>query len=99
MPPSRRRVETLLPAAALLSVYFPKYFFVFSPNSPRRAADEAVGALELLGLGWFGVMKVRPDLSVEILRDAQGPPLPDRTSEYESLRAALTFPSARSRRS
>jgi hypothetical protein len=84
-------LEAVLPSAALLSHYFPRFYIAFSPNSPRRAADEAVGALELLGLPWFGVIKVQPDLSVDELRKPKGRPDPDRCSEYESLRAQVTI--------
>jgi hypothetical protein len=89
-------VEALLPGAALLSLYFPGFYIAFSPNSPQRAADEAVGALELLGLPWIGVLKVRPDLSVDEPRKPKGCPDPDRSSLYESLRAKVTIGRGRS---
>jgi hypothetical protein len=82
-------VEQAVAPALVLSTYFPKFYFVFSPGSAEAAVDEAVSALELLGARWFGVMKVGNDLSIEVLRRPAGAPVPDRSDAYESLRATL----------
>ncbi|MGY3236684.1 hypothetical protein ACVMAJ_003574 [Bradyrhizobium sp. USDA 4448] len=82
-------VEGLLPSAALLSTYFPEYFVAFSPAVHLDATREAIGLLDLLGLSWIGVLKIEADLSVKVLRRPKGPPRPDKTSRYESLRTGL----------
>ena len=82
-------LEADFPAAHLLSLYFPAFYFVFSPNSPQRSVDHAISTLELFGCRWFGVMRVRGDLSIEIPRKPRGRPDPDRVAEYESLRSKL----------
>jgi hypothetical protein len=82
-------VEQAVAPALVLSTYFPKFYFVFSPGSAGEAVDEALSALDLLGARWFGVMKVADDLSIEVLRKPAGAPEPDRTAAYESLRATL----------
>jgi hypothetical protein len=78
-----------LARSILLSTYFPKFFLVFSAGSPEEAAAEAVAALDLVGVRWFGVMRVLPDGTIEVVRKPVGRPVPDRTPEYESLRAKL----------
>jgi hypothetical protein len=78
-----------LPGSAILSTYFPQYFLAFSPMSPRRAAEKAARLLELFRMDWYGVMLVGSDHSLETLRPSVGPPMPDRTAEYEAMRAEL----------
>lgn len=82
-------LEDAFPSAYMLSLYFPAFYFVFSPNSPQRAVDEAISALELFECPWFGVMKVLPDHSIEQVRPVKGRPKPDRSDEYESFRTKL----------
>jgi hypothetical protein len=73
----------------LLSTYFPMFFLFFSAGSPEEAVKEAVAALDLVDVPWLGVMRVIADGTIEIVRRSVGRPVPERTSEYESLRAKL----------
>lgn len=87
--------ETLFPSAALLSQYFPSYYVAFSPASPAPVADQAVAAIERLGLKWFGVMKTGSDGGLEVLRKPEGRPVPDHVDRYESLRGDLMLHNTR----
>jgi hypothetical protein len=80
-----------LSKVVLLSTYFPRFFLVFSADYPAAAVDEAMGALDLIGVRWLGVMKVTPEGTVETLRKPVGAPAPDRSAEYERLRAGFAY--------
>jgi hypothetical protein len=74
-------------ASALLSTYFPRFHYVTSPEAGADIAARAVETLAHFGLRWFGVMNVDPGGEIEVLRAAKGRPNPDRTAEYEALKA------------
>jgi len=84
-------VDQAIAPALVLSTYFPKFYFAFSPGSQKAAVEEAISALDLLGARWFGVIRVLDDLSIEVLRKSVGSPVPDRAAAYESLRATLAY--------
>jgi hypothetical protein len=88
-------VEGLLAAAALLSTYFPKFCFAVSSSSPASMVDEAIWAIKFFKLNWIGVMTLNENGSFSSPQDPEGPPVPDKSGSYESLRAELMSRRAR----
>jgi hypothetical protein len=88
-------VETILASAALLSSYFPEFFFAVSANSPPSMAEEAILAIKSFQLDWIGVMVLSEDGTFSFPKDPRGRPVPDRSGSYESLRAELMSRRAR----
>jgi hypothetical protein len=81
--------QTLAPKAALLSLYFPAYFMAISPRTAADFPDRAIRILDLFGLRWIGILRVTSELTIEVVRSPEGPPVPDRSKDYERLRAEL----------
>jgi hypothetical protein len=87
---SRDQLDTALAPAILLSTFFLKFYLAFSPDSDPQVPDEAIEALDLIDAKWVGVLKVNARSEVDVIRKPLGVPVPDRTSRYESLKAALS---------
>ncbi|KWV48399.1 hypothetical protein AS156_18120 [Bradyrhizobium macuxiense] len=83
--------EASLPSAFLLSLYFPRTFFVFSPQAPDSAVHRAIAAIDLFLAPWIGVLRITPELAIVTVRAGVGRPDPDRHDGYEALRSELSL--------
>jgi len=84
--------EVSFPSAFLLSLYFPRTFFVFSPHAPDAAVRRAIAAIDLFRAHWIGVLRIVPELTIVTVRQGVGRPDPDRVAGYEALRSELSPP-------
>jgi hypothetical protein len=83
------RVQQTLPASLLSSTFFPRFYIACRSTDGGGTAKRSADTLDWLGASWVGVLAVRSDGFVQVLRRPKGRPVPDRTALYEAAKRAF----------
>jgi len=75
-----------LSLSLLTASFFPRFYLACLATGSGGAADRAADVLAWLGAASVGVVAVRRDGTVDMVRSPSGPPLPDRTARYEAAK-------------
>lgn len=83
---NRDRVAESISPSLLTSTFFPEFYLACLSPRDGGAAERTAEVLGWLRADWVGVVAVRADGSLEKVRNASGPPVPDRTDRYEAAK-------------
>jgi hypothetical protein len=91
------KVAQSLAPSLLVSTFFPEFHIACRSIDGSSVARRSAEILEWLDASWVGVVAVRSDGSVEVVRRPSGRPVPDRTVRYEAAKRAFGANSLRRR--
>jgi hypothetical protein len=83
------RLAQTLPSSLLLSSFYPQFFIACRSADGGGTAKRSADTLNWLGASWVGILAVRSDGSVQVVRRPKGRPVPDRTALYEVAKRAF----------